>query len=99
MYSIRKFCEIHIQKPQWRTNKVKKELLSNHQSILKHVIIFVALLFFATSLVFAKKDKDKDGDRGSRNLRIVAAEPDLEAGTLLITGFNLVIPRSLLRGR
>ncbi len=50
----------------------------------------MALLFFATSPVFAKKDKDKDkdGEQGSRNLRIVAAEPDLEAGTILITGFN-----------
>ena len=52
--------------------------------------MFVAILFFATSLAFAGKGKgkDKDGGGGSQALRIVAAEPDLEAGTLLITGFN-----------
>ena len=59
----------------------------------RYHIVLVGLLFFATSLLFAGKDKDKDkdddnGDPGSGTLRIVASEPDLEAGTLLITGFN-----------
>ena len=62
---------------------------------LRYHSVLVALLFFTTSLLFADKDKDKDKDgdggdrhRGNRNLRIVAAEPDLDAGTLLITGYN-----------
>ena len=64
----------------------------NKKTIVSGLIAFV--LIFSNPLLLAdggKNDKDDDKDGGNNNNRplvITAAEPDFDAGTLLITGRN-----------